>query len=159
MNYFLSVSIILKMIGFLKSHIQNILCISLLCSAKLCFWISSFCQYMETTMFNGTKNIESCCWNWIYLQSWLQLILWWGPATLPLNNLSLCRFSSVLHAVNFSFKLILISVRTVIFLVTRLLTRGNKNKVNEITSFQLCKCPIRINKKNKHNAWVTQSLM
>lgn len=32
-------------------------------------------------------------------------------------------------------------------------------KISEITSFQLCECPFKINKKHEHNARVTQSLM
>ena len=68
------------------------------------------------------------------------------------QHLCVLIFIRVLHAVKFSFKLILISVRTVIFFPTELLTRGSKDKVSEITFLKLCKCLFRINTKNEHNA-------
>lgn len=113
-------SIILKMIGFLKTHIKKkktscaFLCFALQsCAVEFNLFVSTWQQQQCSVIEN---NIETCCWNWIYSQCWLQLILWRGSATLSLSILFLARFSAVLHAVNFSFRLILISVRKVIFL-------------------------------------------
>lgn len=117
-------------------------------------------------IFLATRGNNNLQWQKIFLNALVEtesthgLDSGWNSAGLLQHqhrkkNTSVCWFSSVSYAAQFSFKLVLIPGRTLIyfFFPTGLLTRGKKDKVNNITSLKLWKCLLRINTKNEHNAW------
>lgn len=132
------------------------LCSSLLCSAKLCCWMSSFGNTCQQQLTGVENNVEYCCWNAIYSWRLLQLdsagalqhCHWATPLCVDFHPCFTC------CKIQLQIDPLLCHNGDFFLFPAALLTRGDKNKVSETTSLKLSKCLFRINMRNEHNAWV-----